>query len=97
MEKFNPWRFGGATALTAAIISLVCTAVVFLFPDGIINFVNAWVHGLDLTVLKSDKPWMLSEAAYGLFGVSLTGFLSGTLFAVCYNLFGRCFGCREQK
>lgn len=87
--ELNPWRVGGAMALTAAVISLVCTVAVFLFPDGAVNFVNAWVHGLDLTVLKSDKPWTLGGLAYGLFGVSLTGFLSGVLFALSYNLIGR--------
>ena len=94
MEKINPWRVGSAMALTAAVINLVCTAAVYLFPDGMINFVNAWVHGLDLTVLKSDKPWTLGGLAYGLFGVSLTGFLSGALFAGCYNLVGKCSCCR---
>ena len=94
MEKLNPWRVGSAMALTVAVISLVCTAAVFLFPDGMVNFVNAWVHGLDLTVLKSDKPWTLGGLAYGLFGVSLTGFLSGVLFAYSYNLVSKCPGCR---
>ena len=94
MEKLNPWRVGGAMALTAAVISLVCTVAVFLFPDGAVNFVNAWVHGLDLGVLKSDKAWTLGGLACGLFGVSLTGFLSGALFACCYNLVGKCPACR---
>ena len=94
MEKLSPWRAGSAMALTEAVISLVCTLAVFFFPDGMVNFVNAWVHGLDLTVLKSDKPWTLGGLAYGLFGVSLTGFLSGALFAGCYNLVGKCPSCR---
>lgn len=93
MDKLNPWSVGGATALTAAIISLVCAVAVYLFPDGMVNFVNAWVHGLDLAILRSDKPWTLGGLAYGLFGVSLTGFLSGALFASCYNLMGKCRGC----
>ena len=96
MEKLNPWQVGSAMTLTAAIISLVCTAAVFLFPDGMVNFVNAWVHGLDLSVLKSDKPWTLGGLIYGLIGVSLTGFLSGMLFAVCYNLAGKCLASRRQ-
>ena len=98
MDKLNPWRVGGAVALTAAIISLLCTAAVYLFPEGTIGFVNAWVHGLDLSILRSDKPWTLVGLAYGLFGVSLTGFLSGALFACCYNLVGKCEcgGCRRE-
>lgn len=94
--KLNPLRVGSAMALTAAAISLVCTAAVYLFPEAVVGFVNAWVHGLDLSLIVSDKPWTLGGVAYGLFGVSLTGFLGGALFAVCYNLTGRCSGgCHE--
>lgn len=93
MDKLNPWSVGGATALTAAIISLVCAVAVYLFPDGMVNFVNAWVHGLDLAILRTDKPWTLGGLAYGVFGVSLTGFLSGALFASSYNLLGKFRGC----
>ncbi|MDP2142855.1 MAG: DUF5676 family membrane protein [Gallionella sp.] len=94
--KLNPWHVGSAMALTAAVISVVCTVAVFLFPDGTVGFVNAWAHGLDLTLLMSDKPWTLGGLAYGLFGVALTGFLGGALFAVCYNLTGWCpGGCHE--
>lgn len=94
MGKLNPWRVGSAMALTVAVFSLVCTAAVFLFPDGMINFVNAWVHGLDLTMLKSEKPWTLGGLAYGLFGATLTGFLSGVLFAYSYSLVSKCTGCK---
>lgn len=97
MDKLNPLRTGSALALTAAVISLVCTLAVLLFPDGMVNFVNAWVHGLDLSVLKSNKEWTVGGLAYGLFGVSLTAFLSGMLFAVCYNLTDKCPACRRES
>jgi hypothetical protein len=96
MEKLNPLRVGSAMALTVAVISLVCTAAVFLFPDGMVSFVNSWVHGLDFTILKSNKPWTLGGLAYGWFGVSLTGFLSGFLFACSYNLVGNCPACSRK-
>lgn len=89
MSKLNPWGTGGATALTAAVISVVCAVAVYLFPDGTVNFVNSWTHGLDLTMLRSEMPWTLSSLAYGLFNVTLTGFLIGALFAFLYNLVGR--------
>lgn len=94
MGKLNPWRFGGTLALTAGTVSLICALAVFLFPDGMINFVNAWFHGLDLTLIKSNKPWTLDGLAYGLFGAIATGFLSGVVFAFCYNLVGKCPNCR---
>lgn len=90
MDKPNPWRTGSATALTVAVISVVCAAAVYLFPDGTVNFVNSWTHGLDLTTLRSDRPWTLGGLAYGLFNVTLTGFLVGALFAWCHNLIGLC-------
>lgn len=61
MDKPNPWRVGSALALTAAILSLVCAVAVYLFPDGTVEFVNSWTHGLDLAVLSSGAtshgPW----------------------------------------
>jgi hypothetical protein len=89
MNRLNPWRTGIALALTAAIISLICAAAVYLFPDGTVAFVNSWTHGLDLTSLRTDRPWTLGGLALGLFNVTLTGFLAGALFACCYNLAGR--------
>ncbi len=97
MDRLNPLRTGSALALTAAVISLVCTLAVLLFPDGMVNFVNAWVHGLDLGVLKSSKELTVGGLAYGLFGVSLATFLGGMLFAVCYNLTGKCLACRRES
>jgi hypothetical protein len=90
MDRLNTWRTGGATALTAALLSVVCAAAVYLFPEGTLDFVNSWTHGLDLTTLRSDRPWTLGGLAYGVFNVSLTGFVTGVLFAWCYNLLGKC-------
>ena len=93
MDTLNPWRVGSAMALTAAVISVVCAAAVYLFPEGTVNFVNSWTHGLEITVLRSEKPWTLGSLAYGLFNVTLTGFLVGALFACCYNLVKKCPWC----
>lgn len=96
MDKLNLFRAGSALAITAGTFNLICALAVFLFPDGTISFVNAWAHGLDLTMIKSSKPWTLEEFTYGLFGVTLTGFLSGVMFAFCYNLVGNCPACRHK-
>lgn len=90
MERLNPWRTGSATALTVAVVSVVCALAVYLSPEGTLEFVNSWTHGLDLTTLRSDRVWTLGGLAHGLFNVTLTGFLVGVLFAWCYNLAGRC-------
>ncbi len=94
MNNLNLWRTGSATALTALVISVVCAAAVYLSPQGTVDFVNSWTHGLDLTMLRSDKPWTLGGLLFGLFNITLTGFLSGALFAYCYNLVGKCPACR---
>lgn len=96
MDRLNPWRTGNALALTAATVSLICALAVFLFQDGMISFVNAWFHGLDLAMIRSNKPWTLVGFAYGLFGATVTGFLGGVIFACCYNLVGNCPACRRE-
>ena len=88
MNKLDPWRTGSAVALTAAIVSIVCALAVYLFPEGTVDFVNSWTHGLDLTLLRSDRPMTPGSVLSGLFNVSLTGFVIGALFAWARNLVG---------
>ncbi len=94
MDRLNPWRVGSATALTAGTASLICAVAVWLFPEGAVSFVNSWTHGLDLAVIRSNKPLTLDSYGYGLFNVTLTGYFVGVLFAGCYNLVVRCPFCR---
>ena len=86
MNKLDPWRTGIAVALTAAIVSIVCALAVYLFPQGTVEFVNSWTHGLDLTLLREDRPMTLGSLLSGLVNVSLTGFVIGALFAWARNL-----------
>lgn len=88
MNNLDPWRTGVAVAVTAAIVSIVCALAVYLFPQGTVEFVNSWTHGLDLTLLRSDRPMTLGSVLSGLFNVSLTGFVIGALFAWARNLTG---------
>jgi hypothetical protein len=94
MNKLNPWAVGGALAITAAIVYLVCAAVVFLWPGGTLEFFNAWFHGLDLSALKATKPMTAAVFFYGLSGAVVSTFAVGAVFAVSYNLVRRCPGCR---
>lgn len=96
MGKLNLLHTGSALGLTAGTISTLCALAIYLFPDGMISFVNAWFHGLDMTLIKSNKPWTFGEFAYGLFGATLTGFLSGVALAFFYNLAGYCPGCSQK-
>lgn len=89
-HSLAPLRFGAALAATAAVIYAVCALAVAHWPDGALDFFNAWFHGIDFGPLKTGrKPFTLAFFAYGLAGVAITAFVGGALFAACYNLFGR--------
>jgi hypothetical protein len=88
MNNLDPWRTGVSVALTAAIVSIVCALAVYFFPEGTVDYVNSWTHGLDLTLLRSDRPMTPGSVLSGLFNVSLTGFVIGALFAWARNLIG---------
>ena len=89
-QNLAPVRFGGALAATAAVIYAVCALAVALWPDGALDFFNAWFHGIDFGPLKAGrKPFTTGIFVYGLAGVAITAFVSGALFAAFYNLFGR--------
>jgi hypothetical protein len=45
---------------------------------------NAWMHGLDLQLIRTDAP-LPRRCAYGLAGVSVVGFVIGVLYAAAYN------------
>ena len=69
-------------------------AAVILFPEGTFDFFNAWMHGLDLAMLKSGQAMTPGKLVYGLFGTTVTGFLSGVVYAWSYNLAGKLGCCR---
>jgi hypothetical protein len=86
MDKLNVWRIGAVLALTAAIVNTVCAVAAYFDPEGFIAFVNSWSHGIDLGLIRSEKAWTAGDFLKGLVAVSLTGFVSGAIFAAIYNL-----------
>ncbi len=88
MDSLNPWIVGGAATITFSIVFTVCALAVVIFPDGRVDFFNSWFHGLDLNLLKppGGRPLTPGQFIYGLFGVAVTSFVVGTLFAAVYNL-----------
>lgn len=94
MDKLNPCRVGSALALTVAVFYVVCAVAVMLLPAATFDFFNAWMHGMDLTMLKSDQAMSLGRLTYGFFGATLVGFLSGVVFAWGYNWLGKLSCCR---
>ncbi len=91
MDRLNPWILGATAAITFSILSATCALAAALFPDGTVGFFNAWFHGLDLTLLRppGGRTLTLGQFAYGLFGVALTSFIVGAVFAAVHNLLRR--------
>lgn len=88
MNRLDPLRTGMAAALTAAAVSVVCAIAVNLSPQGTMEFVNSWTHGLDLTLIRSDRPMTPGSVALGVINVALTGFALGVVFSWARNLVG---------
>lgn len=89
-HRITPLRFGGALAAAAAVLYTLCALAFALWPEGTLDFFNAWFHGIDFGPLKTGRrPFALAIFAYGLAGVAITAFVGGALFAAFYNLFGR--------
>jgi hypothetical protein len=97
MNKLNLWQTGTALASTLAAIYLVCVVAFAFWPETVLDFVNAWVHGIDLNLLRpvGSKPLTARLFFYGLSGILVTGFMTGAFYALMYNFAGRCPGCRS--
>lgn len=92
MNRINPLQFAIATTLTFLLMYVVCAVAVSLFPDGTLNFVNAWFHNLDLNLLKpaGGRPLTLSQFIAGAAGVVVVAFPAGFVLASVYDfLLGR--------
>lgn len=98
MNKLNPWQTGTALALTLAALYFVCVVAFMFWPETALDFVNAWVHGIDLNLLRpvASKPLTIGLFLYGLSGILVSGFVMGAFYALMYNFAGRCPGCRTD-
>jgi hypothetical protein len=85
MNKLNVVKTGLALAVTLALFNSLCATIVALWPALAIAFANAWMHELDLQLIRADAPLTLGRFVYGLVGVSVTGFVIGGLYAWVYN------------
>jgi hypothetical protein len=86
-EKLSTLPVGIALASTFAFLSGSCALAFALWPDATIDFFTAFLHGLDLKVVKSAAPLGLGRVLYGVIGLGLVGFVAGVVFASVYNAF----------
>jgi large-conductance mechanosensitive channel len=80
MTLGNPYRTGGALAITVAIGYALCSIVFWLFPEASANFMNALFHGLDFRPLKRDATFTFASFGYGFTVLVVWAFLMGAVF-----------------
>ena len=68
-----------------------CALAVALFPANTIGFFYAWLHGLDLTLLRppGGRPLTLGQFVYRPVSAAVVSFATAASLAGFYNLFAR--------
>src|SRR5690349_15988288 len=85
MNRKNPWVVGGAVAIAFAVTYAACALAYALFPDATLSFFDAWFHGIDITLLKTPKPFTFGHFLYGLVSVVVSAFVVGVVYGYAYN------------
>jgi hypothetical protein len=80
--KINPIKFGLACAVTFSLVWIVCSALVMLFPSGMMQMTGGMVHG-DLSHLQWDMG--ISGIIMGLIGWAIVAGTTGGLIAFVYD------------
>ena len=90
MNYAKPWITGAAFAVVIAAVYVACAVAILIFPDGTLSFLNSWVHGIDLSLIKRPASAISGgELAGGFVTAVVSAFLAGTLFAWARNAFAR--------
>ena len=89
MDKVNTLGAGIALAVTFAIMSALCAIAFVVVPDATLDFFSAFMHGLELTAVKSAAPLSFGRVLYGVTGLSIVGFIFGFVSAWTYNVINR--------
>ena len=64
MDKVNALGAGIALAVTLALVSALCAVAFVLAPDATLDFLSAFMHGLDLKSVKSAAPLSFGRVLY---------------------------------
>jgi len=90
MNRMNPVGLGLTAAITTAVLSAACAALVAIAPGQMMAIFQSWWHGLDVTMLANTAPPVtLQSVAIGLITISAFAFVVGFLFAAIGNLVSR--------
>jgi 2TM family of unknown function (DUF5676) len=89
MDRLDTLATGMALAITLMLVSIVCALAFTLWASATLDFFAAFMHGLDLTAVKSVGPMTPGRVLYGVAGLGAVGFISGLVFASVYNIISR--------
>lgn len=81
---------GSALALTVAIMYSVCTGAWVIWHEGALDLLNALFHGPDFRKIQvTEAAFTFSMFIFPLLVMTAWGFVTGSLYAVAYNLIQR--------
>ena len=86
MNKLSILSVGIALGVTMALTSMLCALAFAISPDATLDFFGAFMHGLDLSAVKSTAPISPGRALYGVFGLGIVGLVAGVVYASIYNV-----------
>ena len=91
MDTVKPWVSGAAFSVVVAVVYVACAVAVLIFPDGTLSFLNAWTHGIDLSMIKrpAGQPVVPGDWVTGFLTAVIAAFFAGTLYGWSRNLFLR--------
>jgi len=86
MNKLSTLSVGVALGTTLALMSMLCALAFALWPDATLDFFGAFMHGLDISAVKSAAPISPGRALYGIVGLGIVGLVAGVVYASIYNV-----------
>lgn len=84
--KKDPNATANASAVTVAVLYVVCRLLVGLFPDLMLTIAQSWFH---MTGQSSFTSWDLTLGSFilGLITATVSAWAVGYFFTVSYNYF----------
>ncbi|ANT49985.1 DUF5676 family membrane protein [Mesorhizobium amorphae] len=86
MNKLSILSVGIALGATLGLMSMFCALAFAIWADATLDFFGAFMHGLDLSAVKSTAPMRPGRALYGVVGLGIVGLLAGVVYASIYNV-----------
>lgn len=80
--KIHPLKFGLACAIGFSILWVICSALVMLFPSGMMQMTGGMIHG-DLSQMQWEIG--ISGLIIGLIGWAIVAGVTGGLVAFLYD------------